>query len=839
MIKETIKNKEEKDTLLFLEKIYLQFNIINIFQSDYKIKRISIADGFVRLKVDRKGMENYLVISSGTKDESFLLKLSRMNISNLDVFYSNELKEQEYGIHCNDAVLKGNFSNEEFLLNITGDFYTYQLKTEDVEFLSQRNITVKTELEVNKTKGIYSLKNGEIIIEKTIGFEISGRISEEENGALTDVNIIGKNLDIPSALELLPQNYHSIFSDYESKGNISFNCKISGELSNEQTPSIKADFSVDNGSMREKKTSYTLHSIRLKGNYSNGKKKNPASTVIDVDEFYASLGGGEKENQNGTIDAKFKIKDLNNPEIKISAIAQLDLDKLEKFITIDTLENITGTADLNISYEGALKSKDEYSAQDFRNSKSSGKINFQNVNFTLKQSPHSYSNFSGNLILRNNDVLIKELKGNVSSSDFELNGLFRNALAYLFLPEEKLTIEATLNSDNLNLNELLSEDESRRDTSYLLAFPDKVNFNLNAGIARLSFRKFNTTDFNGIVTITGKTLISNDISFNTMDGNVKGTLEIDASSTDGIIISSHTTFENITINKLFYDFENFGQDVITDKHLEGIANADIRFAMMMDSTLQVDENKIHSIIDLTIDKGELNNFEPMNDISGFIKNHVFLKRIIKADEFEKKLKHISFSTLKNQILINDREIIIPAMTINSSAMNIEAEGTHTFDNVLDYKINFFLSELLTKKEDLSSQEFGEIEDDGTGKKKVFLTIKGTMDKPLITYDKKKVKKKIMEEAQLEKKNVKGILKEEFGWFKKDSAAIAPKKEQKEDFVIEWDGSTSSPQEKNKQQVDSAGKGTIKEKNIQKLLDKLGGEEKKKEEDFELEKGEDF
>lgn len=842
LIKETLPKKEEKDTLLYLKKVYLQFNIIDIFQSDYKIKRVSVADGFVRLKVDENGKENYLVASSSeASDDDFLLKLSRMNISNADIFYLNALKEQEFAVHCNEAVLKGNFSGKEFLMDMEGDFFTYLLKTEDVEFLSQRSIEIKTILDINKSKGIYSLKKGEIAIDKNIGFEISGNISEKEKATLTDLNVTGKDLDIASFIELLPPGYRNSFSDYESKGNITFDCNVSGEWSNEQTPAITAAFSIDKGVMKQKSTSYTLSSIRMKGSYSNGKRRNPSSTVIDIQECSAVLGAGESAEADGKFEAAFRIRNMNNPRIKLTAAGKFNLDKLEKFIAIDTLENISGIADFSIKYEGAFKSGEEYTAQDFRNSKTSGEINFQEVSFTFKQSPLAYIGFSGNLILQNNDVLIKEMKGKVSSSDFELSGLFRNALAYLFLPREKLTVEAAFNSGNLDLNELLAEKETRNDTSYLLAFPGRVNFNLNADIAHLSFRKFSAADLSGIVTISDNTLRSKDIFFKTMEGFVKGTLEIDASSGNAILISSHAEIEHIDISRLFRDFENFGQAIITDKHLKGTAAADIRFAMMMDSALRVDENKIQSLIDLTIDKGELIGFEPMRDISGFIKNHVFLKRVIKADEFETKLEHIRFSTLKNQIQISDRKIIIPAMTINSSAMNIEAEGSHTFDNILDYKINFFLSELLTKREDLSQEEFGDIEDDPNstvgGKKKIFLTIKGNLDDPVITYDKKKVKEKLSQEAQQEKKTVKGVLKEEFGWFKKDTAIYKKKEEKKDDFVIEWEekkaGSSGGLQP-----ADSLLK-VKKENNVKKLINRLGMEEKKPEEDFELEKGEDF
>lgn len=868
LIKEPVPSAAERDTLLYLKKSFLQFNILDIFQGNYKIKRISVSDGFVKLKVDKNGKENYIVDTApGESNDDFLLKLSRMNVSNLNIFYSNEFKEQEFGIQCREAILKGNFSSDVFLMNMEGDFKTYQLKTEDFEFLSDREIGIRSEIKVDKTKGIYSFEKSEITLggpssgipltaAKKIGFEISGDIVEKEipapgkkgksknkksadkpgRSVSTDITIQGKGLDIPSLLALLPPEYSKPFSDYESQGEITFSCKVAGEISNTQTPLISATFNIDNGSMKEKNTAYLLHSIKMHGTFSTGKNRNPSSTAIEIDDCLATLSSNTGGKPDGTINAKFKIKNMNSPGIKLIARAQFDLEKLKQFFAPDTIENISGSAGLDISYEGPLKSKEEYSAIDFRNSKTSGKINFRHVDFTLRQSPFSYRNFSGNLVLHNNDILIKELKGQVSSSDFELNGLFRNALAWLFLPEEKLTIEAAIYSNNLNLNELLAENESKKDTSYILAFPDRVNFNLNAEISHLSFRKFSAEEFHGIVTIKDRSLRSDDISFKTMDGMVEGSLIIDASTPSSIMVMSKSSLTGIDINKLFSEFENFGQSVITEKHLRGITTADVVFAMEMDTAMHVNENKIYSFIDLTIDKGELIGFEPMDDISGFIKNHIFLKRMVNTAEFEKKLKHIRFSTLQNQIEIKNRTITIPAMTINSSAMTIEAEGSHTFDNAIDYRINFFLSELLTKKEDLSQEEFGEIEDDGTGKKKIFMTIGGTLENPVFAYDKKKVKKRLVEETRQEKKVVKGILNEEFGWFKNDSTAILPKKETKEDFVIEW--------EENKKTVaDSLQPGIRqtekKEKNITKLLEKIGVEENKKEEDFELEKGEDF
>jgi len=72
-----------------------------------------------------------------------------------------------------------------------------------------------------------------------------------------------------------------------------------------------------------------------------------------------------------------------------------------------------------------------------------------------------------------------------------------------------------------------------------------------------------------------------------------------------------------------------------------------------------------------------------------------------------ELMHVRFSTLKNQIRINDRLVTIPEMAINSSAFNITASGEHSFDNVFDYRLRVLLSEVLFNKAKTRRREINE------------------------------------------------------------------------------------------------------------------------------------
>ena len=179
---------------------------------------------------------------------------------------------------------------------------------------------------------------------------------------------------------------------------------------------------------------------------------------------------------------------------------------------------------------------------------------------------------------------------------------------------------------------------------------------------------------------------------------------------------------------------------------------------------------------LVVRNGELTGFEPMQKLSRFI-------------EVE-ELENVSFSTLTNQIFIRNQEVLIPRMDINSSAFEIAGSGVHGFDKNFEYKVKVSLSELLSGKAikpDRQAEQFGAIEDDGLGRMFLYLIINGSAEGIDIKYDRRGTIMHIRDQLQEEKSEVREILNEEFGLFKKDTTLFRedPNKDQK-GFGIEWE-----------------------------------------------------
>ena len=67
---------------------------------------------------------------------------------------------------------------------------------------------------------------------------------------------------------------------------------------------------------------------------------------------------------------------------------------------------------------------------------------------------------------------------------------------------------------------------------------------------------------------------------------------------------------------------------------------------------------------------------------------------------------------------------------------------------------------------------------------LLLSMKGPVDNPKFAYDHKAAAEKIKQEIANESRNLKSMLKEEFGLFKKDTVTTSkPKK--KEEMQIDW------------------------------------------------------
>jgi hypothetical protein len=539
---------------------------------------------------------------------------------------------------------------------------------------------------------------------------------------------------------------------------------------------------------------------------------------VQVDAFTCELDAS-------TIQASGSIIGFDTPQLNATLSAEAELTDLREFFDLSQLEVCEGNLLVKADLNGVLRYVEADTSYNWRDVLATGEATLTSASIKPKNSNRMFSAMHANLSFDKQDVKVNSFKGLVNGSDFAIDGTLRNLIPYLFDPQSRVFLDANLKSALIDFTQLVEEENSTEAQSeYELLLPPFIDFNLRCSIDKFTFRKFEAAKVNGVVSLNHGRLTIDPVKFNTADGELSAQLSLSPHGSGGYYMNCFANVSGIHIDKVFTEFENFGQSFIQDHHVKGIADATVQFKSDVTNALDMPSDKIECLVDLSISNGELNNLETLQEIAGYLRSNKWVAPFVDEDRFAERMRAIKFSKFENVIEVKNRVITIPLMAIKSSAMDISAKGRHTFDNEIDYAIGFNLRDLLVKKD----QDWTE-QDDGLGKS-MYISMKGTVDQPVFAVDRELAKQIRKEAMEAEKSNVKALLKEELGLFKKDESVGEYKNEtpEKEESVIsvEWnDGDEPKspqperkPSERPKEKTVTGEKPTEKKKKTPKWLE---------------------
>ena len=791
--------KTKLDTLFFAQSIFLKFNVWDIYNQDYKVRELEINNAKANLKIDEAGTENFNIWESkkenGSSKKELSFQLGKVVANNMDFHYQNKIDELITHLKLKETYFTGDFEKSVFAANIDSDFFIEKLSKNGEAIFAGREIRVLGKIAVNTQESHYQFQKTSVHVD---GIEVlvDGSLNVKDENYL-DITFSGKNIGFEKALALLNDENKKFLTGYHLKGKANLEGNILGKLSENNSIHIEIDFDVQHASIKKPSSKLALENIQMTGSYSNGAKNNKSTSSIHLTGFSAHLGEGQ---MNGEL----KIENFEKPFFSVNSKMNIQLAEISHFFDFEDLKGLRGKVSVDVESKGRLEKFDDISVDDWKNANSMGNIEFSDVSFDLENRPQQFKDISGKLKIVNNSLLAEKLQGNISNSDFSLSGKFINLIGFLLVEKQPLMIDASFSSHNLELDELLLSNERKAegDEDYLFSISDRINIKLDAKIGHLNFKKFSFENCQSNISIKNQVLLAKNIHFESMGGTVDGSLEVDARSKSHLLLRSNSSSKNINVKQLFHDFNNFDQEVLTSGNLEGVASADIDFYSKWSPQLELDKSSLVLESNFLIEKGRLLNFDPLHKLSKYISLE--------------ELNDISFSSLQNNIQIKDERVFIPEFEIRSSAMDLSLEGSHSFDNQINYQIELIVDQLLgmkiKKPKKVRESEFGYVEDDGLGRTKLFLKMTGNLDNPNIGYDTKQLKDHWKEETKKEKQEVKRILNEEFGIFK-DSAEepgkINEEKNKKNPFQIEWGASNTLST--NKSTTPSASEEEIKGK----------------------------
>ena len=761
------------DTLFSAKNVFLQFHLIDILTKKYKIKHVLFDNAKINLFVNNKSETNYNFVEKTDNQKSdsasYVLNINELKFQNSRILYCNASKNIVFNSLIHKSVLKGNFYKDKFDLKVSISNYVNKLSIQSKTYLNNVPADINCDVEVDKNE--YYVRKANLTI-NTCPINISGGITKNKETEF-DLSLITSNADVKKICQLIPDTIVNKYNNNISNGKISLTSTIKGSFTKTSFPSIIADLSLKNGEYWLNKAQ--IKNIKFSGAYSNGNKSNAQTSSLILNDIYAEIN---KSNFTGELE----VKNFESPILKFNSKAKIKLNEISQILENDTIEKIDGEAEIKFGYVGNIE---KFNVCSIFLSNFYCDIRINEGLLKLKNSNYEIENISGFANI-NEDVYINDLYFEINENDFLINGLASNVYNF-FKKKDKVYLSGEVKSDKIDVGKFISKKDGKKgNDDFHISFPKNLQMNMNIEVNKFSFSKFHASDIRGKVSYKPRMFSLREISFNSMKGYARlGGVVIQKYNND-LVLQSQSNLKNIDIENLFYAFNNFGQNFIVAKNLSGNLTGNIFLSSQWTDNLDIYEDKISCESDFTINNGALINFEPVQGLS----------RFIDVDE----LKDIKFLTLKNNITIKNKKIIIPKMDIYSNAFNITASGTHYFDNNYSYNIKLSLKDILARKAKRNMQKknsFGIIEEDDVGNTYLYLNIKGDTEDFKIKYDKKSAREVRKQNFINEKQRLKTILKQEFGFFKKDTSIISKPKEKNSKFQINWNEKDTIKKEQNK------------------------------------------
>nr|MDQ3017673.1 AsmA-like C-terminal region-containing protein [Bacteroidota bacterium] len=525
-------------------------------------------------------------------------------------------------------------------------------------------------------------------------FVINGHFDLNSEPMSYDLKFETQKIDFPKAVGLLTGALQSNFDSLDIAKPFDVSARIAGKMAYRVVPKVLTEFKVADSDIIS--PIGKLREATFSGNFSN--QVNTTQLPGDTNSQFIFHDVRCSISSLTLTSSKFEVNNLIQPFVKGDVQSFFELKDLNDLTESSTISFLKGTGNLDITYDGPLSNQDTIPPS------LNGSLTL--VNAEIKYVPRNllFKNVTGVMEFMNTDLHIRNLLMTAGSSNLTMNGSVINLLAMINVNPEKLTMEWTVATPDLNLNDFLSyvspvatsQAKKSGAKTRVSRMSEKIDRMLQDGTAKLSilagkviYKKFSGTNLSGSVLLVG-----NDVFFNSVRLNhARGVTLLDGSLQNGKGASQlnlTSRVEKVNIPDLFYAFDNFGQDAITNQNMKGNMTASITMNGALTQQGQVLENSMKGSVDFNLKDGELNNFAPIMSVGA---------KAFKNRDFSS----IQFGDLTSRLDIHGSAIILNKMEIRSNVGVLFVEGLYDTKKGTDMSIQVPVSNLSKEEnEDLEN-----------------------------------------------------------------------------------------------------------------------------------------
>lgn len=697
--------------------VFVSMNVLSFISGNTRIHKVEVEHAMIHTFTDDSGYSNVGVFKKkDSTDEPKKKKVPYIdNVVLSDVLFTIEnkpkLKYFQFDIQKLATAFDYNDSGWASNTNLNTTIRYMMFNTSRGGFLKGKHLVTNLEANYNRRSAIVSAPVQKFMIDED-KVDIGLMFAINQKPAIFIIDIKANAIKYRNVLAMLSDPITSKLEKFDFKEKIDVQAIIKGKTKYRDTPYVSVTWQIKNNTMLT--PGGEVDQCTFTGIFNNQREKGEG--FKDDNALIELKGLKGRWNEIPFAADTLSISNIIHPVLEGRFRSNFDIEKLNNITAGSSFHFEKGKANMNIVYKGGVFADDTTRPYMY------GYLQLDGVGMTYVPRGLSFTDSKVLLRFSGADLFVDDVRLRRGSTALHMQGVLLNFLNLYYTAPEKIIWDWKIKSESVNLNDFIPVLAARKTqvnisdstaagkvATQLNKFLDASSMRMNVDIEQLIYRQFRGEQLNGNILMVGNDIDVKDFSILHAGGKLKADVHVTQSlNTNNYNLTA--AIEKVDVKRFFTAFENFGQNAVTDKNVNGILSMQVAVSGALKGDGTPVPYSINGTAGFKFTNGTLVNFMPFKLLSSV----VFRNR---------NLDSITFRDMENRFTIQGDKIVIHPMFIESSALNIHVAGVYALSKT-GTDINIDLPLRNPKKDELIENDELRYENSMKG---IVLHLKATSD----------------------------------------------------------------------------------------------------------------
>lgn len=674
------------DTLAYLKKLKLDVNIKSVISGDQievneislnepRINAIVLPDGKANWDIAKPSADTAAPTPEG-EPSKFKLSLKKLEITDAIISYNDMQGGMAARLNDFDFDLKGDFTQDNFLLSIISEIKGMNFEMEGVAYAKDMHVKLKVDADADMPNMKFTLKENEFDFNE-LGLGVDGWIAMPDTNINMDIKFLCKQTEFKNILSLIPAVYSKDFASVKTSGKLALNGYAKGTYNASAMPAFATHLEIGDAMFKYPSLPKSVNNINIKLDVEN-PNGNPDATRIDLQKLHLEMAGNP-------LDMVMQVKTpVSDPNINGWVRGKVDMGSVKEFVPLEKSDEMSGVVTADVKMNGRMSSITSKKYEEFN---AQGSITVDKMQYQTESLPYEVLINTLKLNFTPQFVELAAFDSKMGNSDIKANGKIENFLQYVF-QDSLIKGNFALNSSLIDLNQLTAStgttaatpaptNTANAEPMTVVEVPANIDFEMNTNIGKVLYDKLEIANMAGQIVVRNARLSMNNLKMNLLDGAMTMSGYYDTKNKLKPQI-------NYNLNVSDFDIEKTAKAFVTIEKMAPIANSAkgkfsttlTDFAGTLKPDMSPDLNTLSGSGTLKTKSVTIEEYPPLAKLDDALKLN--------------KLKKVSVQDISLQYEFKDGRVHTKPFNTRIADIPVEISGSTGFDQTLDYKWNMEL-----------------------------------------------------------------------------------------------------------------------------------------------------